>query len=154
MPLVRFRRPDLWAWPSFDDQLTNLRDEINRLFENPSGTLARYSEFLNVWSPAVDLYEDNDHLTVQVELPGMKKEDIDVSLHNGALNISGERKAGERAGEVTRTERYFGRFQRSIDLPKKVDGAKVQASYQDGILTIRLPKAEDAKPRQITVEAK
>ena len=88
-----------------------------------------------------------------VELPGMRKEDIEISLHDGMLTISGERKdesadEGEKDG---RSERFVGKFRRSISLPTRVDADKVNASYKDGILTVTLPKAEEVKPKQIQV---
>ena len=87
-----------------------------------------------------------------VELPGMRKEDIDISLHDGTLTISGERKRESTGGEkAQRTERYVGTFRRSIALPTRVDADKVTATYQDGILKVTLPKAEEAKPKQIQV---
>ena len=151
MRLMRWQRPETSSWAPLD-QWTNLREEINRLFEAPFGEMARESEFFG-WAPALDLYEDKDHLIVKAELPGMKKEDIDISLHQGSLIISGERKEESPGGdgETSRTERFFGRFQRSLELPKPVDPNKVSASYKDGILTVRLPKTEESKPKQITV---
>jgi HSP20 family protein len=82
----------------------------------------------------------------------MRKEDIDISLHDGTLTISGERKRDNNNGETAqRTERYVGTFRRSIALPTRVDANKVSATYQDGILKVTLPKAEEAKPKQIQV---
>jgi len=133
---------------------TNLRDEINRLFELPFGDMARESEFFN-WAPAVDVYEDKDHLVVKAEVPGLKKEDIDISLHQGSLIISGERKeeSNEENGESSRSERFFGRFQRALELPKPVNPDQVTATYKDGILTVKLAKTEESKPKQISVKA-
>ena len=150
MRLMRWQRPET-SWAPLD-QWTNLREEINRLFEAPFGEMARESEFFG-WAPAVDLYEDKDYLIVKAELPGMKKDDIDISLHQGSLIISGERKeeSHDGDGETSRSERFFGRFQRSLELPKPVDPNKVAASYKDGILTVKLPKTEESKPKQITV---
>ncbi|MDB6121827.1 MAG: Heat shock protein Hsp20 [Pedosphaera sp.] len=150
--LTRWQRPDLAAWPTFG-KLFGLRDELDRLFESPFSELARGSQLLSVWNPALDVYEDKDNVVVTAELPGMKKEDIDVSLHDGSLSISGERKREEKfeGAETYREERFVGRFQRTISLPSAVDGAKVKAQYKDGILTITLPKAEEAKPKQIEV---
>jgi len=147
---MRWQRPRLSLDPL--EQISNLRDEVNRLFESP---LAGLTQAFNSWSPAVDLYEDKDNVVVKAELPGMKKEEIDVSLHEGALTISGERKIErEEKGETYRSERFFGRFQRSVMLPSAVDESKVSASYKDGILTITLPKSEEAKPKQIEVSVK
>jgi HSP20 family protein len=104
------------------------------------------------WSPALDLYQNNDSVIAVLELPGMRKEDIGISLHDGTLTISGERKSSSRNGEAAeRTERYVGSFRRSIGLPVRVDANKVNATYRDGILTVTLPKAEEAKPKRINV---
>lgn len=151
--LTRWNRPEVSVWPTFG-RLFGLRDELDRLFENSFGDLTRGTQLLGVWSPAVDLYEDKDNVTVKMELPGMKREDIDLSLHDGALTISGERKSEEKFSdaETYRTERFVGRFHRTLTLPSQVDPAKVNAVYKDGILTVTLPKVEEAKPKQIEVK--
>ena len=141
MKLMQYQRPSL-AWPTFG-RLSNLQDEIDRLFESP----------LTGWAPALDVHEDKDSFSVRVELPGMKREDIEVALHDGALVISGERKEEKIAEgtEVHRQERFCGKFSRVLTLPAAVAGDKVKAQYKDGILTVTLPKAEEAKPKAITV---
>ncbi len=153
MRLVRFQRPDLWSWSGFD-HLTNLRNEINSLFES-SFSNGNSSDVFSTWAPALDVYEDNDNVIVRAELPGMKKEDISISLNEDVLTLSGERRHEKKyeGSQTSREERFFGRFSRSVSLQKKVDANQVKASYKDGILTVTLPKAEEAKPRQITVEA-
>jgi len=105
------------------------------------------------WVPALDVYEDKDGVTVKAEIPGMKREDIDVSLHDGALTISGERKSETKheEAEVYRSERFMGRFQRTLTVPMPVKSDGVKANYKDGILTVTLPKSEEAKPKQIDV---
>lgn len=150
--LTRWRRPELATWPGFG-HLTDLRDEIDRLFEAPLAELARGSQLLSGWTPALDMFEDRDNVYVRLEVPGMKKEDIELSLHDGSLSISGERKGEEKSqeGEVYRSERFFGRFQRTITLPTTVASDKVKAQYKDGILSVTLPKAEEAKPKHIDV---
>ena len=150
--LIRWQRPGLTVWPGFG-RLTDLRDEIDRLFEVPLADLARTSQILSGWTPALDMYEDKDNVYVRVELPGMKKEEIDISLHDGSLSISGERKSEEKVteAEVYRAERFFGRFQRTITLPTPVAVGQVKAQYKEGILTVTLPKAEEAKPKHIDV---
>jgi len=129
---------------------------MDRLFTGSLGELPRAGQFFNQWAPSLDLYEDKDHVFVKAEVPGMKKEDIDVSLHDNAVTISGERKFEQKQedAENYRSERFFGRFSRSVTLPMAVDGNKVTASYKDGILTITLPKSETAKPKQIEVSVK
>ena len=152
MDLIRYHAPDLAPWLALD-RWSNLRDELNSFFEKPFwSSLGRADQLFTGWSPALDLYESGDNLIAVIELPGMRKEDIDISLHDGTLTISGERKRESTNGEkAQRTERYVGTFRRSITLPTGVDAGKVGATYQDGILKVILPKAEEAKPKQIKV---
>ena len=154
MTLTRWQRPELNVWSPFR-HLSMLRDEIDRLFDSPLNALTSNSQqFLSGWLPSIDLYEDRDHLVLRAEIPGMKKEDIDISLHGDVLTLSGERKEDEafEKAETYRTERFLGKFQRSLTLPVSVDANKVQAAYKDGILTVTLPKAEEAKPKHIEVK--
>ena len=152
MSLIRYQSPELTAWPSLD-RWSSLRDDLNSLFELPLwSSIARHGQLFSGWSPALDLYQNNDNVVAVIELPGMRREDIEISLHDGTLTIGGERKSESSNGEkAERTERYIGKFRRSITLPTRVDANKVSASYPDGILTVTLPKAEEAKPKQIRV---
>jgi len=124
-------------------RLANLQDELERLFESP----------LRAWAPALDVREDKDNFIIRAELPGLKREEIDVLLQDGALVISGERKfeKAEESTEVHRQERYYGKFQRALTLPEPVAADKVKADYKDGVLTVTLPKTEEAKPKKIDV---
>jgi HSP20 family protein len=142
MSLVRYQTPDASVWRSLD-RWANLRDEINGLFEGPFWpTAGTQAQLFTGWTPALDLYQTSDDVVAVVELPGMRKEDIEISLHDGALTIAGERKDEHAEGEkATRTERFVGKFRRSISLPTRVDVNKVNAAYKDGILTVTLPKA-------------
>jgi HSP20 family protein len=153
MSLIRYQNPELTFWPSLDRWMS-LRDDLNSLFESPFGSgFGRSGQLFSAWSPALDLYQNNDNVVAIVELPGMRREDIEISLHDGMLTISGERKReASNDAEAERTERYIGKFRRSITLPTRVDANKVSASYRDGILTVTLPKAEEAKPKQIQVK--
>ncbi|HMJ88695.1 MAG TPA: Hsp20/alpha crystallin family protein [Candidatus Acidoferrum sp.] len=154
MALIRFQKPESPAWSPFR-HLSVLRDEIDRLFESPLNSLTSDSQqFLGGWLPSIDLYEDRDHLTLKAELPGMKKEDIDIALHGDVLTLSGERKEEEKVEDAQsfRSERFLGKFQRTLTLPMAVAADKVHASYKDGILTVTLPKSEEAKPKQIDVK--
>ena len=150
--LIRWQRPEMASWPGFG-RLTDLREEIDRLFDAPLAEFVRSSQWFSGWTPPLDMNEDKDNVYVRVELPGMKKEEIELSLHEGSLSISGERKTEEKhqEGEVYRAERFFGRFQRTVGLPTPVQTDKVKAQYKDGILTVTLPKAEEAKPKHIDV---
>lgn len=153
MNLISYQTPELTMWPSVD-RWSNLRDDLNSLFELPFlSEMGRADQLFGGWSPALDLYQSQDNVVAMIEIPGMRKEDIEISLHDGTLTIAGERK-GESAGEkAERTERYIGKFRRSITLPTLVDATKANATYRDGILTITLPKAEEAKPKMIQVKA-
>ena len=151
MNLIRYQSPEWLASPTLD-RWTNLRDELNSLFDVPFLTNLNRQDLFSGWSPALDLYQNNDNLVAVVELPGMRKEDIEISLHDGTLTIAGERKSSSSNGKkAERSERYVGTFRRSMTLPARVDSDKVSATYRDGILTVTLPKAEEAKPKRIQV---
>jgi HSP20 family protein len=152
MSLIRYRSPEMTSWPTFS-RLSNLRDELDTLFELPFwSNVGRQTQLSSGWTPALDLYQNNDNVIAVIELPGMRKEDIEISLHDGMLTIAGERRTETQDGEkAERSERYVGKFRRSITLPTRVDANKVSATYKDGILTVTLPKAEEAKPKQIQV---
>src|SRR5438067_10964281 len=154
MSLIRYQAPELSNWPTFG-RLSNLRDELDTLFELPFwSNLGRQTQLFSGWAPALDLYQNNDNVVAMVELPGMRKEDIEISLHEGVLTVGGERKHEGSDGEnAERSERYVGKFRRSITLPSRVDASKVTATYKDGILTVTMPKAEEAKPKQIQINA-
>ena len=152
MSLIRYQTPSSGMWPSLN-RWASLRDDLDTLLELPflNGG-SRQAQLFTGWTPALDLYQNNDNIVAVVELPGMRKEDIEISLQDGTLTISGERKE-ERTEEngATRTERSTGKFRRTITLPTRVDVNNVSASYKDGILTVTLPKAEEAKPPQIQI---
>ncbi len=154
MSLIRYQTPNSVMFP-YLNRWASLRDDLDTLLELPffSGG-ARQAQLFTGWTPALDLYQNNDNVVAVVELPGMRKEDIEISLHDDTLTIGGERKKaqpGDNAESATRTERFTGKFRRSITLPTRVDANKVNATYKDGILTVTLPKAEEAKPKQIQV---
>jgi HSP20 family protein len=162
MTLSRSKRPDLWSLYPLN-RVANLRDEVENLFNVAFGRLAdsnvenrRGSQLLEGWFPSVDVFEDKDSLLVKAELPGLKKEDIEISLQEGFLILSGERKQEEKqeGADVYRAERWVGRFHRSISLPCRVEADKIKATYNEGVLTVTLPKAEEAKPKQIQVSFK
>jgi Molecular chaperone (small heat shock protein) len=148
MRLISYK-PQLSPWSSFD-RLSSLRDLLDSAFEL-AGTFSPTVD--RGWAPALDIYEDDDKVTVKVEAAGMKKEDFDVSLHDDNLTVSGERRSEKKEGEGEsfRSERFFGRFSRTITLPAAVKADEVKATYEDGVLTVILPKAEEAKPRKIEV---
>ncbi len=147
--------PSTWSGPAPFTHLNRIRSEINRIFEDPFSLTTPSTSFYEGWEPTLDVFEDKDRVIVKAELPGMRKEDIAVSLDNNTLTISGERKHEEEKTdkETYRSERYFGRFQRSITLSHPVEAKGIQASYKDGVLSVSLPKSEDAKPKHIEVKA-
>ncbi len=107
-----------------------------------------------LWSPLVDIHETKEGFQLMVELPGVKQEDIQVSIEGDTLTLTGERKRETEVKEdqYHRIERSYGRFERSILLPSVVDAGRVKATYRDGVLEIQLPKKEEAKPKAIKVE--
>jgi HSP20 family protein len=127
--------------------------ELDELFEQTFGGLNESRS--SAPFPRLDLYEDKESLVVQVELPGMKKEEIGISLEDGLLTISGERKATPlpETATVTHRELASGRFDRRVRLPYQVENGKIKATYTDGMLTVTLPKAEEAKPKLIQIDA-
>jgi HSP20 family protein len=125
-----------------------LGDQLGQLFQAFGGVFESSAQ----WFPPVDLYDNNDTLTIKAELPGLKKEDIGISLQDGVLVLSGERRDTRNRPTEPASERDLCRFQRSISLPYKVNAGAIKASYVDGILTVELPKAEEAKPKQIKIE--
>ncbi len=124
-------------------------DRLNRMFDDFYG-----GTFGRTWVPAVDIYETPEHeVVLKAELPDMKREDINVTFENNVLTLTGERKFHDEARKDSyqRMERHYGSFSRSFTLPATIDAARISASYKDGVLTIRLPQREEAKPKQITV---
>ncbi len=124
-----------------------------RFFEDAVTRLLNEPRANRPWSPAVDILETEDALTVKADLPGANPEDIDIRVENGALTIRGSRKfeKDETVKGYHRIERSYGDFVRSFAVPTSVETDKVAAQYKDGVLTVSLPKKEAAKPRQVKV---
>ncbi|UCG91836.1 MAG: Hsp20/alpha crystallin family protein [candidate division WOR-3 bacterium] len=140
-------------WEPFRE-LVSLRDDMDRLFRSFFG--GPLEEVEGFWAPVIDIEEDNDSYYVRAEVPGIKKEEIKISVRGNALSLSGERKQESETKNKTfhRVERSYGRFKRTISLPSEIDAEKVKATYKDGILTVTLPKPESTKPKEIEVEIK
>jgi len=159
MTLTRWQRPDGYGLEPLHRSLSP-QDGLSRLFQSFASALESpleaglETQFPGGGFPAVDMHDGKDALTVKAELPGMKKEEIDISLEGGVLTLSGERKGGceSESGGASHCERWFGRFQRSISLPYKVDTKNIKASYTDGVLTVTLAKAEEARAKKIKVQ--
>ena len=142
MRLIRYKTPTYTpaAYPS-------LLDEMDRLFEAafPNGGFDWKGQF------PIDLYRDNDAFVVRAELPGFRKEDLAIDLADGVLTITGTQKTETKPGTEPAQER---RVTRAVALPENIDVAKIAAAYENGVLTVTLPKREEAKPRQVAIEVK
>ena len=135
------------------DQLPDIRlfdDRFDRIIERAFGR-----ERQAPWMPAMDVYETEDKVVVSVELPGMTAEDVEVSVEDSTLSVSGKREFSSEVKQESyhRIERRYGEFSRAVSLPPQVDPTKVEARFADGVLTIELPKLEKAKPKKIQVKA-
>lgn len=147
---------EIQKWEPFRE-LSGFQDEMNQLFEDFFGRMPTRKMFSEgFWAPLMDIEETKDDILVKAELPGMKKEEVKIQINNDVLSITGERKREEETREKTyhRIERAYGKFQRMIRLPTEVDASKVKATFENGVLTIRLPKSEQAKPKEIAIEVK
>ncbi len=131
----------------------NLQDRINRVFRESYGDGRDESLTTSSFAPAVDVYEDEHHVTLKIEVPGIDEKDIDVRIENNTLTVHGERKIEkeEKEENYRRVERQYGSFTRTFTLPNTVDAEKVSANYDKGVLKIALPKKAEAKPKQIKV---
>jgi HSP20 family protein len=142
-------------WTDPFREFAQLQDRLNRAFSDAYG---RHDDGLltsGSWVPPVDIYQNGDHeLVLKAELPDMTREDIELTVDKGTLTIKGEKKFASDVKEEQfhRVERRYGTFSRSFALPPTVDTAKVGAEYKNGVLTVRLPLREEAKPRQIKVD--
>ena len=151
MALVRFRnRGELAPWSS----LREMERELSRVFNDYYGE--NTDVFNSAWVPQVDLSESEEEYVLEADLPGLKREDVELVCVDNTVHIKGERKheMEEEKGGYHRTERRYGAFQRSFDIPGGFAGDKVSASFQDGVLTVHLPKREECKPKQIRVDVK
>ena len=136
-------------WEPFRD-LARLQDEMSRLFDDRA---YRASESVG-WTPACDIYEDEEAVTLRFELAGVEPKDVDVRFENGVLTVKGERKLEkeEKRENYHRVERSFGTFTRSFSLPGSLDAEKIKAEAKNGVLVVTLPKKAEAKPRAIQVK--
>jgi HSP20 family protein len=141
-------------WSPFRD-LMGIQQEVNRLFDDLMTRRAEAGTENAVWVPAVDVSETEAEIKVKVEAPGIEKDDFKISVQNNVLTVRGEKKMEKETSEENyhRVERVYGSFFRALELPSVVQADKVKANYKDGVLTISLPKSEEAKPKEIAVEA-
>jgi HSP20 family protein len=133
--------------------LVSLQDQVNRLFEDTVIQGRTGQADLATWAPPADIYETENDLVAKVDLPGVQEADIDIRVENNTLAIRGERKFEKEVNEDSylRVERAFGTFTRSFSLPNIVKVENIRASLQNGVLTLRMPKREEAKPKQIKI---
>jgi len=132
-------------------ELQRLRMEMDRLFEEAFGDEGSWRG--GTWAPPVDLYDTEEALILKAELPGLSKDDIHIEVHDRTLTLRGERKheAEVKEERFQRRERAYGSFQRAFWLPTTVDTEKIQANFKDGVLELRIPKSEAAKPKKIAI---
>jgi HSP20 family protein len=144
-------------WDPFRD-LTSIQDDINQMFDRVFGRRAgggrEGGEATTSWAPAIDISERKDAYVVTAEVPGVKPEELEVTLEEGLLTIKGERRMEEETSDrhYHRVERRYGAFRRSITLPSQVQADAIEAGYSDGVLQVVVPKAESAKPKKINVQ--
>lgn len=143
---------DLARWDPFKE-LLSLRDEFDRIFKE---YFIRPEKVDEEWFPMLDMKEDSENILVNIEVPGMRKEDIKVTLRGNQLLVSGERRFEKEKKDETyhRIERSYGKFQRIITIPVEVEQSKIKATYENGILSITLPKTEKEKPKEIEISLK
>jgi HSP20 family protein len=143
-------------WEPFRE-LGTLQNEMNRLFNTvfDAPSPGTGGSTLRRWMPAMDLVETEDHFVLRADLPGMTEDDVKIEFEDGALTVSGERKAEHESKNegYYRVERAFGSFSRSLTLPQGVDPESVTASFDNGVLEVRIPKPEERKPRRIEIGA-
>lgn len=137
-------------------ELRRMQREIDRLFEDFVPARANGNDELEtaVWSPRADIAETEDSYVIHVDAPGLKKDDFTINWQEGTLTVKGERKWEEKTERenIVRMERAFGHFFRAFQFPKSVDGDRIGANYDNGVLSIQVPKAEESKPRRIEIK--
>jgi len=149
----------LTKWGPFKDwdpvrELDEFQNRLSSFFGEAPSRRGRQEGNFSSWSPAVDIIEEDKEFVVKADLPEVKKENIQVTVENGVLNIHGERKfeKEEKNRRFHRSERAYGTFTRSFSLPEGADSTKLRAHFKDGLLEIHMPKSETAQPKQIQVK--
>jgi len=149
-------RDTIVRWDPFRD-LVRVQDELNQLFGRTFGDVGVLRpSAAGAWMPPMDVYETEDQVVAKPELPGIEPGDVEVTVEDSMLTVTGKRELTSEVNEESfhRIERRYGAFSRSIALPQSVDTSKVDASFDKGVLTIEVPKVEKAKPKKIQVKAK
>jgi len=129
---------------------------MDRYFNLPTLKINGKNQLTGIWSPRVDIFDEKDQICVKVDIPGLEKDQIDITAEEGVLTIKGEKKEEKEIKEkdCVRSERYYGSFHRSFTLPAGADTGKVDASYKNGVLEVKIPKKEEAKTKQVKVDIK
>jgi len=135
-------------------EVDSLQSEVNRLFDTFFGGRSANGA-LRRWVPPMDLVETDDYLVLRADLPGLDSDDVNIEVKDGVLTVSGERKTEheERADGFYRVERASGGFSRSMSLPQDVDAERIDASFDKGVLEVRIPKPEERKPHRVEISA-
>jgi HSP20 family protein len=137
-------------------ELWGIAEDMNRLVSNIFGDFNRDTAFFQgAWTPTVDIGEDKDNFYLRIDLPGMTKDDVRVNYEDGILTIKGERKdewQDNKDLSVHRTERFYGKFERSFTVPRRILDNKIVANFKNGVLLVTLPKVEEVKPKEIEVK--
>ena len=143
-------------WTPFGE-LNSMNKCLNRFFDRPftgrDEDSRKDADCLATWHPTTDIYDTKDNYVLKMELPGLKKEEVNIEFENNTLSVSGERKEEKdvKKDDYHWTERYNGKFHRAFRLPKNVDGEKINASMKDGILELKVAKPEEKKPKDISI---
>jgi HSP20 family protein len=143
-------------WDPLRD-LLSIQDRMNRLFEQTlSRSRAEERVTASTWSPAVDIYETPETIIMKADLPGLSREDIEIQIRDNTLSLRGERRFAKDVQQENylRIERAYGAFQRNFTLPATIQQDEIRATFRDGVLELTLPKAEEAKPKKIAIEAR
>lgn len=155
MPLERWRPfgASVSRWEPVHG-VVDIQQEMNRLFDSFFGRPSAVATVERMWLPLSDMWETKDDVCVSFELPGVREQEVNVSITGDMLTVRGERKWERDVKEegVHRLERVYGKFERSVPLPMPVQADKVKATYREGVLEIRLPKAEEVKPKEIKID--
>jgi HSP20 family protein len=142
-------------WDPFRD-LMSIQNELNQLFGRTYGAGEAREGARGTWTPPLDVFETQEKFVIKMELPGVSADEVDISVEDSTLLVRGERQFYSEQNEENfhRIERRFGEFSRSLTLPQTADAQNIQASFDAGVLTIEVPKREEAKPKKITIKAK
>ena len=160
MSLIPYERTATVTRISPSSIIEGLQSDLNRFFDSSLFNLSRGYEGsgppLANWLPSTDIHDSGDKLLVTVDMPGVDRGNIDVTVQGRTLFIRGEKKCEQKTEDMgcLRSERFFGQFERTLPLTEDVDVAKIDANYRDGVLSISIPKREEAKPKQIKVNIK